>query len=233
MSPALAGGFLTARLQGKPKRFFKFIFYSEILAVFSRRIHKNNFSSVQSLSHVQLFATPWTAAARQASLSITNSQSPPQPMSIESVMPSNHLILCRLLLFLPSIFPSIRVFSNESAFCIRWPKYWSFSFSISRSNEYSELVSFRIDWFDLLAVQGTPKSLLQHHSSKASILWQSLLSTLNKAHWPPFGAHFDLTHRLWLGCLTKPWFTILSYWTSNFDSCCLSFLTCNIERLIL
>ena len=154
-------------------------------------------------------------------------------MSIESVTPSNHLILCHPLILPPSVFPNIRVFSNESALRIRWPKYWSFSFSISPSNEYLELVSFRIDWFDLLAVQGTPKSLLQHHSSKASILWQSLLSTLNKAHWPLFGAHFDLTHRLWLGRLTKPWFTILSYWTSNFDSCCLSFLTCNIERLIV
>ena len=199
MSPALAGGFLTARLQGKPKRFFKFIFYSEILAVFSRRIHKNNFSSVQSLSHVQLFATPWTAAARQASLSITNSQSPPKPMSIESVMPSNHLILYCPLFLLPSIFPSIRVSSNESALLIRWPKYWSFSFNISPSNEHPGLISFRMDRLDLLAVQGTLKSLLQHHSSKASILWQSLiearslnhllspteLQVLPKPHWTP------------------------------------------------
>ena len=126
------------------------------------------FTSVQSLSHVQLFATPWTAAP-QASLSITNSRSLLKLMSIESMMPSNHLILCHPFL-LPSIFPSIRVFSNESVLCIRWPKYWSFSFSISPSNEYSGLISFRIDWFDLLAVQGTLKSLLQHHSSKASIL---------------------------------------------------------------
>ena len=111
-------------------------------------------SSVQSLSHVQLFATPLTAA-HQASLSITNSQSSPKPMSIETVMPSNHLILCRPLFFPPSILPSIRVFSNESALCIRWPKYWSFSFSISPSNEYSGLISFRMDWLDLLAVQGT------------------------------------------------------------------------------
>jgi len=170
MSPALAGGFLTARLQGKPKRFFKFIFYSEILAVFSRRIHKNNFSSVQSLSHVQLFATPWTAAARQASLSITNSQSPPQPMSIESVMPSNHLILYCPLFLLPSIFPSIRGFSNESALHVRWPKYWGFTFNISPSNEHPGLISFRVDWLDLLAVRGTLNSLLQHHSSKASFL---------------------------------------------------------------
>ena len=113
-----------------------------------------HFSSVQSLSRVQLFATPWTAA-RQASLSITNSQSLPKLMSVESVMPSNHLILCRPLLLLPSIFPNIRVFSNESALCVRWPKYWSFSFDISPSNEYSGLISFRMDWLDLLAVQET------------------------------------------------------------------------------
>ena len=125
-------------------------------------------SSIQSLSCVQLFATPWTTA-RQASLSITNCQSLPKPMSIESVMPPNHVILCRPLL-LPSIFPSIRVFSNESALRIRWPKYWSSSFKISPSNEHSGLISFRMDWLDLLAVQGTLKCLLQHHSSKASIL---------------------------------------------------------------
>ena len=127
------------------------------------------FRSVQSLSCVQLFATPWTAA-HQASLSITNSRSLLKLMSIESVMLSNHLILCRPLLLLPSIFPSIRVFSSESALHKRWPKYWSFIFSISPSNEYSGLISFRMDWLALLAVQGTLKSLLQHHSSKASIL---------------------------------------------------------------
>ena len=125
-------------------------------------------SSVQSLSHVRLFATPWTAT-RQASLSITNSQRLLKLMSIESVMTSYYLIFCRPLLLLPSIFPSIRVFSNESVLCIRWPKYWSFSFSISPSNEYSGLISFRTVWFDLLAVQGTLKSLVQHRSSKASI----------------------------------------------------------------
>ena len=125
------------------------------------------FSSVQSLSHVQLFATPWTPA-RQASLSITNSQSPPKPMSIESVMPSNHLILCCPLLLLPPIPPSIRVFSNESALCIKWPKYWSFSCNISASNEHPVLISFRMDCLALLAVQGTLESLLQHHSTKAS-----------------------------------------------------------------
>ena len=126
-------------------------------------------NSVQSFSCVWLFATPWTAAL-QASPSITNSRSPPKSMSIESVMPSNHLILCCPLLLLPSIFPSIRVSSNESALRIRWPKYWSFSFSISPSNEHPGLISFRMDWLDLLAVQGTLKSLLQHHSSKASVL---------------------------------------------------------------
>ena len=129
-------------------------------------------TSVQSLSCVRLFATPWTAAC-QASLPITNFRSPPKLMSIESVMPSNHLILCHPLLCMPSIFPSIRVFSNESLLCIRWPKYWSFSFSINPSNEHSGLICLRMDWLDLLAVQGTLKSLLQHHSSKSSILQHS------------------------------------------------------------
>ena len=124
------------------------------------------FNSVQSLSRVRLFET---FEARQASLSITNSQSPPKPTSIELMMLSNHRILCRPLLLLPSVFPSTRVFSNESALCIRWPKYWSFSFNISPSNEHPGLISFRMDWLDLLAVQGTLKNLLQHHSSKASI----------------------------------------------------------------
>ena len=131
-------------------------------------------SSVQSLSCVRLFATPWTVA-RQASLSITNSQSLSKLTSIKSVMPSNHLIFCCPLLLLPSIFPSIRVFSNESALHIRWPKYWSFSFSISPSNEYSGPISFRMDWLNLLAVQRALKSLLQNHSSKASILLCSAL----------------------------------------------------------
>ena len=135
------------------------------------------FSSVQSLSHVQLFVTPWTAAC-QAFLSITNSRSLPKLMSTESVMPSNHLIFCRPLLLLPSIFPRIRVFSNESALRIRWPKYWSFSFNIHPSNEHPGLISFRMDWLDLLAIQGTLKSLLQHHSSKASILHMFLIKGL-------------------------------------------------------
>ena len=138
------------------------------------------FSPVQSLSRVQLFATPWTAVC-QASLSITNSRSLLKLMSIESVMPSNHLILCHPLL-LPSIFPSIRVFSNESVLCIRWPKYWSFSFNISLSNEHSGLISFRMDWLDLLAGQGTLKSLLQHYSSKASILRHSAFFIVQFSH---------------------------------------------------
>ena len=127
------------------------------------------FGSVQLLSRVGLFANPWTAAC-QVSLTITNSQRLPKLMSIESVIPSHHLILCPLLLLLPSIFPSIRVFSNESALHIRWPKYWSFSFNISPSSEHPGLISFRMDWLDLLAVQGTLKSVLQNHSSKPSIL---------------------------------------------------------------
>ena len=136
---------------------------------------------VQLLSRVCLFVTLWPAAC-QASLSITNSWSPPKAMSIKSVMPSNHLILCCPLLLLPSIFPSIRGFSSESALCIRWPKYWSFSFNISPSNKHKGLISFRIDWFDLLAVQGTLKSLLQHHNLKASILWHSVFFMVQLSH---------------------------------------------------
>ena len=136
--------------------------------------------SVQLLSHVQLFATPWTAA-RQASLSITNSWNLLKLMSIESVMPSNLILSC-LLLLLPLIFPSIRVFVNESVVHIRWPKYWSFSFSISPSSEHTGLISFRMDWLDLLAVQGTLKSLLQYHSSKASILWCSAFFMVQLSH---------------------------------------------------
>ena len=140
-----------------------------------------NIVVVQSLSCVRLFVTPWTAAC-QASLSITNSQSLLKLMSIESMMPSNHLILCCPLCLLPSLFPSIRVFFNQSALCTRWPKYWSFSFNISPSNEYSGLISFRIDWFDLLAVQGTLRSLLQHHSSKASSLQRSAFFMVQLSH---------------------------------------------------
>ena len=137
--------------------------------------------SVQLLSHVRLFTTLWTAAC-QASLSIINSRSLPKPMSIESVMPSNHLILCHPLLLPPSIFPRISVFSNESDFRISWPKYWSFSFNVSPSNVHPGLISFRIDWLDLLAVQGTLRSLLQHHSSKASILRPSAFFTVQLSH---------------------------------------------------
>ena len=143
--------------------------------------HSVQFSSVQSLSRVQLFTTPWTAA-RQASLSITHSWNPPKLISIELVMPSNHLILCRPLLLRPSIFPSIRVISNESALYIRWPKYWSFRFNISPSNEHPGLISFRMDWLDLLAVQGTLKSLLQPHSSKASIPRRSAFFIAQLSH---------------------------------------------------
>ena len=138
-------------------------------------------SSVQLLSRVWLLATPWTVA-RQSSLSINNSQSLFKLMSIESVMPSNHLILCHPLLLLPSIFPTIRVFSIESVLCIRWLKYWSFNLSISPSNEHPGLISFRMDWLDLLTVQGTLKSLLQHHRSKASILWCSSFFIVQLSH---------------------------------------------------
>ena len=157
------------------------------------------FSSIQSLSRVCLFATPWTAAC-QASLSITNSRNSPKPMCIELLMPSNHLILCHPLCLLPSIFPSIRVFSNESALCIRWPKNWSFSFSISPSNEHPGLISFRMDWLDLLAVQGTLKSLLQHHSSKASILQHSAFFIVQFSHpYMTTGKTIALTRRTFVG----------------------------------
>ena len=145
-----------------------------------KRGYVNQFSSVQSLSHVWL-CNPVNCSS-QASRSITNSQSLLKLMSIESLMPSNHLILCRPFLLLPSIFPSIRVFSNEAVLRIRWPKFWSFSFSISPSNEHSGLISFRMDWLDPFAVQGTLKSLLQHHSSKASILWRSAFFIVQLSH---------------------------------------------------
>ena len=154
----------------------------------------NSISSVQMLSHIQLFATPWTAAC-QASLSITNCWSMLKLMSITSVMPPNHLILCCPLLLLPSIFPSIWVFSNESIIHIRQPKYWSFSFSISPSNEYSGLISFKMDWLDLLAVQGTLKSPLQHHSSKASILWCSAFFLVQLSY--PYMTTGKTTHDYW------------------------------------
>ena len=165
---------------------------------------------VQSLSRVQLFVTPWTAA-HQAPLSITTSRNLLKLMSIESVMPSNHLILCYPLLLLPSIFPSISIFSNESALCIRWPKYWSFNFSISSSNKYSGLISFRIDWLDLFTVQGTLKSLLQHHSSKASILWCSAFFRVQLAH--PYittGKNIPLTRWTFAGKVLSLLFNMLS-----------------------
>ena len=161
-------------------------------------IREAQFSSVQSLSCVQLFATPWTAT-RQASLSVTNSRSLPKPMSIESVMPSSHLILCCSLLLLPSIFPRIRVFSNESALHIRWLKYWSFGFNISPSNEHPGLI-FRMDWLDLPAAQRTLKSLLQHHSSKASILRHSAFFIVQLLHpYMATGKTIALTRRTFVG----------------------------------
>ena len=157
------------------------------------------YQSVQLLSHIRLFATPWIAA-RQASLSITNSQSSLRLMSIELVMSSSHLVLCRPLLLLPPIPPSIRVFSNESVLPIRWPTYCSLSFSISPSNEYSGLISFRMDWFDLLAVQGTLKSLLQNHGSKASILQHSAFFTVQLSHpCMTTGKTIALTKRTFVG----------------------------------
>ena len=168
------------------------------------------FSSVQSLSHVRLFATQWTAA-RQASVSIINSQSSPKLVSIESEMPSNHLILCCPHLLLPSIFPSIRVFSNESALCIRWPKYWSFSFSISPSKEHTELISFRMDWLDLLAVQGTLKSLLQHHSSKASVFQRSAFFIVQLSHpYMTTGKTIALTRQTFVGKVMSLLLNLLS-----------------------
>ena len=178
------------------------------------------FSSVQSLSRVRLFATPWTAA-RQASLSITNSQSSLRLTSIESVMPSSHLILCRPILLLPPIPPSIRVFSNESTLCMRWPKYWRFSFSINPSKEHPGLISFRMDWLGLLAVQGMLKSLLQHHSSEASILWHSAVFTVQLSNpYMTTGKTIALTRRTFVGkvmslLLKIPWghsFLMLWWW---------------------
>ena len=169
--------------------------------------NSQEFSSVQLL---WLFVTPWTAAC-QASLSITNSQSLLKLMSIESVMPSNHLILYHLLLLPPSIFPSIRVFSNESVLRIRWPKYWSFSFNISPSNEYSGLISFRLDWLDLLAVQGTLKSPLQHHSSKASILRRSAFFIVQLSHpYRTTGKAIALTRWTFVGKVMSLFFNMLS-----------------------
>ena len=178
--------------------------------VFSKIFRRpDQFSSVQSLSHVQLFATLWTAA-RQASLSFTITESLLKLMSIESVILSIHFILCHPLL-LPSVFPNIRVFSDESVLLISWPKYWSFSFSISPSSEYSGLISFRIDWFDLLAVQGTLKSLLQHHSSKASILWRSAFFMVQLSHpYVTTGKTIALTRWTFVGKVMSLLFNMLS-----------------------
>ena len=167
-------------------------------------------SSVQSLSRIRLFATPWIAA-HQVSLSITNSRSSPKLRSIESVMPSSHLILCRPLLLLTPIPPSITVFSNKSTLHMRWPKYWSFRLSISPSNEHLGLISFRMDWLDLLAVQGTPKSLLQHHSSKASILQRSAFFTVQLSHpYMTTGKTIALTRRTFVGKVMSLLFNKLS-----------------------
>ena len=167
-------------------------------------------SSVQLLSRVWLFVTPWSTA-RQAPLSITSSRSSLKLMSIESVMPSSRLILCCLLLLLPPIPPSIRVFSNESTLHMRWPKYWSFSFSISPSNEHPGLISFRMDWLDLLAVQGTLKSLLQHHSSKASIFWHSAFFTVQLSHpYMTTGKTIALTRWTFAGKVMSLLFNMLS-----------------------
>ena len=189
--------------------------------LFQERLIRPQFSSVQLLSHIQLSATPWTAA-HQDSLSITNSQSPPKSMSIESVMPSNHLILCRPPFLLPSIFPSISVFSDESALRIRWPKYWSFqkkkqtkywsfSFNISPSSEHPGLICYRMDWLDLLAVQGTLKSLLQHHSSKAAILLRSAFFIVQLSHpYMTTGKTIALTRRTFVDKVMSLLFNMLS-----------------------
>ena len=166
--------------------------------------------SVQSLSHVQLLGTPWTAAC-QASPSFTKSQGLLKLMSIKSMMPSNHLILCCPLLLLPSVFPRIRVFSNELVLCIRWPKYWSFSLSVIPSKEYSGLISFRINWCDLLAVEGTLKNLLQHHSSKASVLWHSAFFIVQLSHpCMTTGKTIALTRQTLVGKIMSLLFNMLS-----------------------
>ena len=167
-------------------------------------------SSVQSLSRIRLFMTPWITAS-QASVSITNSQSLLKPMSIKSVMPSNHIIFCCPLLLPPLIFPSIRVLSNESVLHIRWPKYWCFSFNISPSNEHSGPIMFRMDWLDLLEVQGTLKSLLQHHSSKASIFWHSAFFIVQLSHpYMTTGKTIALTRWTFVGKVTSVLFNMLS-----------------------
>ena len=193
------------------------------------------FSSVQSLSRVRLFVTPWIAA-HQASLSITNSRSSLKLMSIESVMPSSHLILCHPLFLLPPIPPSIRVCSNESTLRMRWPKYWSFSFSIIPSKEHSGLISFRMDWLDLLAVQGTLKSLHQHHSSKSSILWRSAFFTVKLSHpYMTTGKTIALTRRTLVGkvmsLLLKMIFELVIIFLPRSEHLLISFIT--ISQILL
>ena len=191
------------------KRAFNTKFYPS----YSTMMKTENFVFVQLLSHVRLFATPWSAEY-PASVSFTVSQSLLKLLSVESMMLSNHLILYCPLLLLPSIFPSIRVFSNELALHIRWPKYWSFNFSISPSSEYSEFISFRIDWFDLLAVQGTLKSLLQHHSSKASILQCSAFFMVQLSHpYTTTGKTIALTRQTFVGKVMSLLFNMLSSWS--------------------
>ena len=183
---------------------------SRASVLFTLQLQSAQFSSVQSLSCLWLFVTPWITA-RQAFLSITNSRSLPKLKSIKSVMPSSHLILHRPLLLLPPIPPSIRVFSNESTLRMRWPKYWSFSFYISPSNEHPGLISFRMDWLDLLAVQGTLKSLLQHHSSKASVLRCSAFFTVQLSHpYMTTGKTIALTRRTFFGKVMFLLFNMLS-----------------------
>ena len=188
------------------------IYWAWALCKISNSPHKKSiqFSSVQLLSHVLLLATPWITA-RQASLSITNSRSLLKLMSIELVMPSSHLILCHPLLLLPPIPPSIKVFSNESTLPMRWPKYWSFSFSISHSNEHPGLISFRMDWLDLRAIQGTLKSLLQHHSSKASIFRHSAFFTVQLSHpYMTTGKTIALSRQTFVGKVMSLLFNMLS-----------------------
>ena len=202
MSPLSVGNIRYIGLQGGPRQ--------KPQATCGAHTYSGWVFAVQSLSRVRLFATPWTVA-HQASLSITNSQSLLKLMSIESMMPSNHLILCRPLLLLPSIIPSIRVFSNESGLRIRWSKYWSFSLSISPSNEYSGLISFTIDWLDLLAVQETLNSLLQHHSSKASILRCSAFFMVQLSHpYMTTGKTIALTLWIFVGKVMSLLFNMLS-----------------------
>ena len=180
------------------------------MSIYTYGVYTYKISSVQSLSRVQIFATPWTVA-HQASLSFTNSQSLLKLMSISSLIPCNHLILCRPLLFPPSIFPSIRFFFNETALRIRWPKYWSFSFSISASDEYSGLISFRMDWLDILSVQRTLKSLLQHHSSRVTVFWHSTFFIVQLSHpYMTTGKTIAVTRWTFVGKVMSQLFNMLS-----------------------